>query len=132
MNSLQRIFDAAWEHFIINKSPPAVSEDVLRDGSLFYTCQYRTKDGLKCAVGLCIPDGHPVQVENSCLPDLVVKYPDLFPDLVDDDPDELEKFQAQLHDDLTNRKSGKWICMPEEMREHYLLIADEYNLKVPE
>lgn len=40
-------------------------------------CQYLTSDGLKCAVGCLIPDGHPAQQCGGGARDLVIRFPDL-------------------------------------------------------
>lgn len=40
-------------------------------------CQYLTSDGLKCAIGCLIPDGHPAQQCGAGARDLVARFPDL-------------------------------------------------------
>jgi hypothetical protein len=42
-----------------------------------YGCEYLTKEGRKCAVGLFIPDGHPGQECGSDVSGLLDKFPDL-------------------------------------------------------
>ena len=41
-------------------------------------CRYLTKDGLKCVVGLLIPDGHRAQYRQSAAYTLFSEYPDLW------------------------------------------------------
>lgn len=40
-------------------------------------CEYLTKDGRKCVVGIFIPDGHPAQAFTGSVPRLAGRYPDL-------------------------------------------------------
>jgi hypothetical protein len=41
------------------------------------TCAYITPDGLRCAIGCLIPDGHPALNSRGGVADLVSKYSDL-------------------------------------------------------
>jgi hypothetical protein len=45
----QEIFDKVWNHFVVENNPPAMDTERR-------SCRYRTHDGLKCAVGILIPD----------------------------------------------------------------------------
>ena len=129
MNSLQRIFDAAWEHFIVNDEPPAMEKLQRFDASTRYVCVYLSDEGRKCAVGLCIPDGHEGQKFDGPIGELMQAHPDLFPDLANMNKDVLDGFQASLHDFLT--MDGKWQDDVEERRRKYLSVAKEHNLEVP-
>lgn len=121
--SLQKIFNAAWQHFIVEDNPPCVNISTKR-------CVYLNNDGNKCAVGLCIPDGHPAQEYDGSFNGLVSKYPDLFPDLQDYDGISLSRFQKSLHDCLHD--DGKWFFSKEQRKERYLAVAKDYGLTVPE
>lgn len=48
----QEVFDKVWRHFVIENNPKSILRDV--DGR--ETCQYRGKDGAKCAIGILIAD----------------------------------------------------------------------------
>ncbi len=45
-----------------------------------YGCEYLSRKGLKCAVGIFIPDGHPAQNFDGDLGNLFEEYPDSLPD----------------------------------------------------
>lgn len=134
MNSLQRIFDAAWQTFIVEDGPPAL--DLQGYGE--FRCRYLTKEGKKCAVGLVIPDGHPAQQAGDDFNQLVESYPELFPDLVGKtDPSltsfvDLSEFQMMIHDNLTDRSKGRWKFSNAKRREFYIRCAEQFGLTVPE
>jgi hypothetical protein len=119
--TLQMIFDAAWQAFIVEGKPPAQENN---------SCRYLTSDGRKCAVGLCIPDGHPAQHFDRSLPGLLNEYPDLFSGALKPyDYDDLNRFQFGLHDDLCHR--GEWAEDVEARREAYFEVAKQFGLVVP-
>lgn len=119
------IFDKAWQKFIVEQAPPAVKY-AEPDGK--YLCSYLTPEGTKCAVGLCVPDGHPLQHEGCTLGTAIVRYPELF----DPENEVHPSIQLWLHDDLIDLKTGKWNESVEQRREKYLEVARLFNLKVPE
>lgn len=45
--SMQKIFNKVWNHFVVNKGQKAQNED---------GCAYRDEDGNKCAIGCLVPD----------------------------------------------------------------------------
>ena len=49
----QEAFDKVWEYFIVEEGKPGFREHILDKGP---GCQYRTKDGGRCAIGVLIPD----------------------------------------------------------------------------
>lgn len=129
----QMIFDAAWQAFIIEDRPPAMEKST---DNTRYLCRYLTKDGKKCAVGLCIPDGHPYQSLEANLDELVhdecfYEQSELLFDksLRGMSRDELFRFQNRLHDDLA--EDGEWNTPNKSRRQYYLEIAATYNLAVP-
>lgn len=120
--TLQKIFDLAWDHFIVGDGKPAV--DRIRG------CCYRTDQGHKCAVGLALPDGHESQNCVGSMPWLVNDYPELFDSsVVNSKAAYLEHFQARLHDDLI--VLGDWQYDKAIRREKYLEVAKDYGLTVP-
>lgn len=129
--SLQDIFDAAWQAFIIDDKLPATTGA----GG----CSYLTSDGRKCAVGLCLPEGHETQNFWGCLSELVERHPELFDDQMKAMKyTDLNEFQAALHDTLTSHeyKQGEMIrgwCMSSSHRATiYRVVAKAYNLTIPE
>lgn len=120
----QMIFDAAWQKFIIEEAPPALTKN--DDGS-GYQCRYLTSDGRKCAVGLCIPDGYRLQQSDSCLNFLWVRHPDLFKLT----RDEAENIQDALHDDLVCTTKGVWNYSLQSRKEKYIQVAERFNLTIP-
>lgn len=128
--SLQDIFNAAWQKFVLEDNPPAV------DPSLPMNCQYLTTDGRKCAVGLCIPDGHEFQNMFSGFGDVVCADRErwegehLFDAKIHSmNIEYLNDFQSRLHDDL--QMSGQWLQDQDGRRSDYLKVAYDYGLKVP-
>lgn len=124
MIKTQDIFNAAWNHFIINEAPPAVDVEG-SDGFNGGTCKYLTPDGRKCAIGLCLPDNHPSQKAKGNVSRLTKDYPDIeFEDI-----HEANMLQKFLHDWLVTR--DQWSRSLEKRKAEYLRIAALYNLTVP-
>ena len=126
--SLQDIFDAAWQAFIVEDRPPAVGTGG--------ECKYLTDDGRKCAVGLVLPEGHPAQERNCLFLGLVLDYPDLWAEDVleisnasNDGKKQLYLFQGHLHDKLVYR--GQWTKSKAEREAVYRQVASDYGLTVP-
>jgi hypothetical protein len=65
------------------------------------SCRYKTPEGLKCAVGALIPEGHSAEDAQMNVDDLLVNYPDLATlfGVSNDDPDET----YEIHDN-----NGSW------------------------
>lgn len=135
MITLQAIFNAAWAHFIVGDGKPAY---------FAHACRYLDNNGNKCAVGLCIPDGHEAQSLEGDFQELVENYPELFDDRILAIYKEtktkhcayntdlsLQNFQYSLHDGLINRNTEQWAFSKERMRDEYLDVAKRYNLTVP-
>lgn len=127
--TMQDIFNAAWQAFIVEDRPPAVDAQGM--------CQYRTEDGRKCAVGLCIPDGHRLVsgISFGSFGDIValdaICSDPLFGSDIHDTPRQvLECFQQELHDQI--QTGGVWLFDVEERKELYVETARRYGLQVPE
>lgn len=119
--TLQKIFDLAWEHFIVGDGQPAF------DGNS--GCSYKTKDGRKCAVGLALPTYEEYEGSFGALVDTC---PRLFDQSVIQIPyHELNEFQMGLHDRLIDSCSGEWNCSKEARKDSYLRVADRFGLTVP-
>jgi hypothetical protein len=131
MITLQQIFDAAWQAFIVEGKPPAVE---------YGSCSYLTPDGRKCAVGLTLPEGHECQSDSLRFADLVNGYPELFDAVIRHASDErLNEFQGDLHDELITksaatdqRLSDTWQHSVEERAALYRDVAMKHGLTVPE
>ena len=122
--TLQQIFDAAWQTFIVEHQPPATGPDT-RD-----LCQYLTSDGRKCAIGLVLPDGHPSQRYEQGFGSLVECYPELFDKSVTElSPAQLAFFQRSLHDHL--QFFGIWQLSANEREAKYREIAAHFDLTIP-
>lgn len=119
----QAVFNAAWAHFVLADNGPAISGK---------TCRYLTSDGKKCAVGLCIPDGHPAQTLLTDARALSLKYPNLFGDY--SGWNKWYAFQLELHDKWVDPDTLNWreIANTQEKRMViYKEIAQRYNLTIP-
>jgi hypothetical protein len=125
----QMIFNAAWQRFIIEQAPPAVHKPIPSEGySNRYLCSYLTEDGKKCAVGLCIPDGHPIQQCNTALFYLIAgQYNHLF-NLKESE----NTLQFELHDSLVNSNTGEWTHSLLYRKQAYIEVAKKFSLKVPD
>ena len=129
MITFQDIFNAAWEEFIIKDNPPAVEPT-----KYSYSCKYLTKDGRKCAIGLCLPTNLDTKGTNNSNMDvtfgeLIVRYPDLFDCKSSTDATD---FQKDLHDDLVNMKTGQWNYTKDARKQNYINVARKFNLTIPE
>lgn len=56
--SKQKAFDIVWDHFIVKKSPPGTAPNNSH-------CEYRTKDGHMCAVGILLTAPELKDIEGS-------------------------------------------------------------------
>lgn len=115
----QMVFDKAWQKFIIENAPPAYE---------YGQCRYLTTDGKRCAIGLCVPDGHPAQSYIGSLAAISELWQELF--------DQgsivlLQKMQTELHDRLVSSNICGWGRSLEWRKELYEEFALENNLKVP-
>jgi len=124
--TLQKIFDLAWEHFIVGDGEPAWDEA----GG----CSYKTPDGRKCAVGLALPphpDGEDCTYDGSF--GVVAKgHPQLFDtSVLEISLISLAHFQIMLHDGLIDSCSGEWNCSKEHRKASYVEAAWEFHLTVP-
>lgn len=121
--SLQDIFNAAWQAFVVEDSPPAKKDGV---------CRYLTEDGCKCVVGLCIPDGHPAQRSLMAFGSITDDYPELWAaDVLALTYGARNTFQRSLHDHLTREGGMGWAVGRDEREVRYREIAAEYNLTIP-
>lgn len=120
--TLQRIFDLAWEHFIVGDGEPAWSKAQQR-------CQYLTDDGRKCAVGLALPEEFSSQTFYKGFRSLCENYPKMFDKSVHGALYYLDEFQRRLHDQLI--EDGEWCYSKEDRRQGYLQVARDFGLTVP-
>lgn len=125
--SLQNIFNAAWQRFVVELAKPAIY-----NGS----CQYITNTSEMCAVGCALPDELLKEIVKEHLngapfSGIVSMYPEYFAnDIFDYRGDSLNEFQACLHDNiesLLGQSEHK-----EEVKDLYMKVAQRFNLTVPE
>lgn len=100
--TLQEYFDKTVKH--IRSLPRQAVSDI-------GTCLYRTEDGLACAVGVHIPDGHPACSAPGTVRDLIPVYPDLVGVVAPGGPCGLPlAYMLQTaHDDARNWDEGGFI-----------------------
>jgi hypothetical protein len=126
--TLQDIFNAAWQRYIIEKRGPACAE--IKGVGRF--CVYQTTTGEKCPVGWALPAGHPALSSHEALPRLRHRFPELFAQEIHDmDADRLDTFQALLHDKQADVKTGCWIKGNAWLAGSFTKTAKEYGLKIP-
>lgn len=127
--SLQDIFNAAWQAFIIEKKPPAVHVSI---SGIMGRCSYLTQDGHRCAVGLCLPDDIANKCRSMYFNGVVREYPDLFcSEIILMYDADLIKFQRSLHDSHVNEKTGEWTLSPDELKAQYIKVAHNFKLNIP-
>lgn len=131
MITLQQIFNAAWQAFIVEGQAPGVVNIGYDDD--YYECRYRTPDGRACAVGLCLPAGHPAAGKEDVNFGSIVDYwPELFDEQIQGmGHDGLDSFQHGLHDSMVDTDTGEWDCSVEEREKKYRRIAKQFGLEVP-
>jgi hypothetical protein len=125
--TLQQIFDAAFQAFIIEDRPPCVGSSG--------ACFYRGPNNTHCAVGLVLPP----EIDNpeGTFTSVMGQYSEFFhEDLFKMTQEELDNFQQALHDDLClHNKIGKvqpeWALNARQRLTVYIIVAKAYNLKVP-
>lgn len=125
--TLQQIFDAAFQAFIIEDRPPCVGPH----GG----CLYDDNKGNACAIGLVIPPEIIKDVDGT-FGSVIAKYSDYFSEKITDLTfQELDLFQCCLHDSLTKhdgiKNINKWAMPVIQRLEIYKLVAKAYNLTVP-
>lgn len=121
--TLQDIFNAAWQAFIVEDKPPANTGD---------GCEYLTADGRRCAVGLVLPEDVARAAHSSFQP-LHRRHPALFADDVRANDARLDEFQAALHDALCDPyQAGVWAQDRDQREEAYRGVAEEFGLTIPE
>lgn len=109
MKNMQDFFNKTREHLLKqNKRAFPTPEDLKQNREFKPTqCVYRSSNGLKCAIGVHIPDGHGAQLSHLGVEEMLEVNPDLYevfgvemteggPD--SEDIDFLEDLQI-LHDD---------------------------------
>lgn len=134
--TLQAIFDAAWEAFIVNDNPPAVEYDY---------CAYCTTDGRRCAIGLAMTDEQLAivkefieqQVNSNQQPgiDTIIKLYHEWFDLscAATRGAAASKFryaQISLHDGLLDLNTSKFLSKDIRIKS-YLNFANIFGLTVP-
>lgn len=131
--TLQKIFDLAWQAFIIEDRPPAygiIDEKVGAQG-----CLYDDGNGNKCAVGLALPADGKCNKYIDSFGYLVEEYPELFDQSVlQVSFNVLNSFQKRLHDNFVCQRGpdkGTWLLSKEERMESYLKVAEDYKLTIP-
>jgi hypothetical protein len=120
----QRAFDAAWDAFVLKDGQPAADSRS--------ACRYLTTTGRKCAIGLCIPDGHPAQHDGCGVGGLTVRYPELFAKDEPIDRNLLGAIQSELHDTL--QRAGEWHAFADTQEKRavtYRAFAAKRNLTIP-
>jgi hypothetical protein len=127
----QQMFDRVWQHFVVEKGPQSGTP---------MGCQYRARDGAKCALGLLIPDGlYLPEMEGRPAQGLIGRYPELARHLMDGfdgDVDVLKAFTRalqQCHDDAVEEAACEdEICTFHEMVEDHLRrVGAEHDLTIP-
>ena len=65
----RKIFDKVRGHLLVQKAKAW--------NKRLATCEYISSDGLKCAIGCLIPDGHPALKSRDGVTNLMKEFPDL-------------------------------------------------------
>jgi hypothetical protein len=125
----QSVFNAAWKKFVLEDNPPA-TEKVDDGDDSYFGCRYLTENGQRCAVGLCIPDDHDCLSSGSPVSVLAHRHDELFEGYY-----RWNELQADLHDSMIERDTGKWsedFNSRQKRKDHYAQVAQNHNLTIPE
>lgn len=122
--TLQMVFNAAWQAFIVENKPPAVTRNPRKE----YYCSYFVNESNKCAIGLCLPEGHPATKKVCSVTVLQLSWPELF-----SDPSGKKYYilQRDLHDNLVDTTTGEWLHSLEYRKAEYIRVARRLSLTVP-
>lgn len=127
--TVQEVFNAAWQAFVVEGRPFAVSPDKNDDG--VYPCLYRGPNGTKCAIGLIIPDeeydsSFENERANKVLERLGYDFEPLFVRYSRIDADAV---QLELHDNPA--RIHEFDQDREQLRSYYRGVAAKWGLTVP-
>lgn len=133
--TLQKIFDLAWQEFIIEGKPPSYG---VGPGGI-KNCQYRDSNGNKCAVGLALPDDIEYCGDFHDLVEFTISegrdiFDSSITEAVHTPQCRLNEFQHRLHDKwvrATGEFEGQWGKSLQERMDEYLKVAEEYGLTIP-
>lgn len=126
--TLQKIFDLAWQAFIIEDKPPSYGKNPLSGD---WQCLYEDEYGNSCAVGLAIPKGHPARKFGGSLWYLVQAHQCLFDVKMRSlSYDDSITFQTSLHDKFVG-VDGMWMITKEERMNRYIEVAEIFGLTIP-
>lgn len=136
--SLQMIFNAGWQTFIIEDRAPCITSE---------GCRYSAPNGSACIVGLVLPPEHPSRILIGGFSKLVRIFPELFDDKIidmdDKQPGKLLKFQRELHDGIAeiryekdmygeyNEVGPRWTKTRKEREAIYRDVAKDFSLTIP-
>ena len=120
MITKQEAFNRAWQYFIKERHNPSTTHD-------HWSCLYRSPTGMKCAVGLLIPnEEYSRDFEGMPLEDVFDQVPTLC-----DSPDLSVSYLRDLqqcHDEFASSPSLFHTGMENKMR----ALAIRWNLSLPE
>lgn len=124
---MQEVFDAAWQAFIVEDKPPAMTR---RGDDNF--CVYEDLEGNSCAIGLCIPKNHPARDYIGSFNQMVFDNPEWFGENINDENvGDYSILQKCLHDNLVDIETGEWQINLQERRERYEDLSRSYDLTIP-
>lgn len=127
--TVQEVFDAVWQAFVVEGRPFAVSPDKNEHG--VYPCLYRGPNGTKCAIGLIIPDEeYDPEFENERANTVLRKLGyDFEPLLVGYLRIDADSVQLELHDEPA--RMPEFDQDRERLRYYYRGVAAKWGLTVP-
>ncbi len=123
--TMQQVYDRVWERLNDGTGRAFI---IMEDGHT--RCMYLTEDGIKCAIGIFIPDGHRAQ-----------KYKTEFVGTVfDKNHDIRELFEDNIENEFfyfiqcTHDRERNWTGneFNEKGKEEFADIGKKYNLTLPE
>lgn len=127
--TLQKIFDAAWQAFIVEHRPPSV---VYNSAQNRYVPVYVSGENSRCAIGLVLTDDCAIKFRNYNFHFLVERCPELFAEDVRTlSPSGFMEIQGGLHDHLYSPRIGKWVVPWDDRKLKYIELAIKFKLLVP-
>jgi len=116
-------FDRIWTHFVLERKPGGMNENGFSN--------YRGEGGLRCAIGLLLPDDlYDVWMEGCPIMQVVKRYPDVWRYFSRIPPKLLSALQG-AHSDAAIRWAQDGTDFHAEIERSLLKISRQFGLSIP-
>lgn len=123
---LQPIFNKVWHEFVELDAPQAMNN---RPDPIVNACEYRTAEGARCFIGVCIPkDMYMPALEGSNITMIANRFAGWYSDLFNGIDDSVLKSLQSIHDSYID-DDGDW---KEIITKGLRAFAERHGLTIPE